>query len=139
MGPNYGYVVQGSPPGSTVKLVTDGAEVRTLMGEQERRAPSEDSLAEEALQRGGYPTGVDMRLHPEKYNPGRVQFIDSMKHLPAVAVPAGSYARFLEQSKAKCEVVSYYNAMYVKVRITTGPKRGVEGWACFGEVSPTFP
>jgi hypothetical protein len=66
------------------------------------------------------------------------QLLGAMAREPGVEIPGGSYARLVEFSQAQCEDFNRFH--FMKVRITSGPRRGAEGWACFMiDVSPTFP
>jgi hypothetical protein len=121
---NYAHITQGDVS-STIHLIRDTPRVRTLIASHsamDRHA----ELVERAALREGAPDVTKARM----------EFLDVMEHEPGVEVPGRSYARLLEASNASC----HGPHTYVKVRITTGPRWGAEGWACyFTEISPTFP
>jgi len=97
----------------TVRLTTDNPKVRELIADQAKR-------------RSVFP-------------PDKAAFLEAMRLEPGIDVPSGSSARLLETSDALCgrEVEG---ATEERVRITTGPKTGVEGWACFRtELWPSYP
>jgi hypothetical protein len=89
------------------KLVFDSLELRRLIAEQESR---------------------NQEL-PEPI-PGRSQFLDAVRRQPGVSVPPGPYARQLERSKASCEPGQSKVGRLTRIRITTGPLKGMEGWVC---------
>jgi hypothetical protein len=75
---------------------------------------------------------------PQKVAPSTAQLRDAMAREPGVVVPGGSYVRLLEFSRAQCEDFNHFN--FMKVRVTSGRRKGAEGWACFmTDISPTFP
>ncbi len=103
-----------------IRLVVDSPEVRQLIVNQEAEIASED-LQDESRQ-------------PEKYMPRRLAFIASMDRQPFIMVVAqNSYCRFLKQTRASCSKNPFSDGSYMKVRITTGPSKGQEGWSCMSE------
>lgn len=97
----------------TVRLTTDSSEVRELISDQAKRS--------------------------HVFPPDKAAFLAAMRHEPGVDVPSGSYTRPLESSNALCGD-SVEGATEEKVRITSGVKTGVEGWACLRtEIWSSFP
>ncbi len=60
---------------------------------------------------------------------GRGEFLEAMAKMPGFLVPYRSQCEVVERSRAACGP-PLYNELFVKVRITTGPMRGKEGWVC---------
>jgi hypothetical protein len=69
----------------------------------------------------------------ELYIPERVAFLGAMAALPGAMVPAGSYCRIVERSQAICSDIPMSNPDYIRVRITSGPSKGLQGWGCLGD------
>jgi hypothetical protein len=123
-----------------VLLVSDSPEVRRLIadedaGEEEvNRFWREHHSAEEIHQRL-----MDMAQHPERYPPGRSEFLETMTHMPGVYVEGRSYCSVIVRSKSTCGRLPIETASYLLVRISTGPSRGKEGWICESKVAGQFP
>ena len=63
--------------------------------------------------------------------PARKDFLEAMARAPGIIVPEKTYCRILTTSKVHC-ASQFSTQVYLKVRITTGPYRGSEGWGCEG-------
>ncbi len=81
---------------------------------------------------------LDAHLNPERYAPGRKEFLSAMSQQPGVMVPEKTYVRVLAGSGAMCNLEPVYTFTFVKVRITSGPLRGLEGWACQWDVPGVY-
>jgi hypothetical protein len=101
------------------KLVFDSHTVRRLIAEQETRD-----------QGGANPYDAE----------GRLQFFNAVRDQPGVVVLESPYARELELSKAHCEPNSSSPpGRLARIRITTGPLKGKEGWVCqHHDIAPTL-
>ncbi len=125
--------------GSHARLVEDNSEVQRLLSVQKTRDDEvakfwrEKHTSQEHLERI-----QDMLVNPEQYAPGRKEFLLAMSRQPGVTVPEETYARLLEYSDAHCTPMPGYSTVYIKVRITTGPFMGREGWVCEDDVGRTF-
>ena len=75
---------------------------------------------------------TDEREHPERYIPERIAFLNAIARTPNKTIPPNSYCRILQRSAAICSRIPQDNPYYVKVRITSGPAKGQEGWGCLG-------
>jgi hypothetical protein len=85
------------------KLVLDSPEVRRLILLQESRTSD---------------------------SPEHVRFIAAMAEQPGIEIPARSYARLVESSRARCGDDPTNHENYLRVRVTTGALKGEEGWTC---------
>ncbi|HVO98062.1 MAG TPA: hypothetical protein VMT15_08340 [Bryobacteraceae bacterium] len=77
-----------------------------------------------------------LQKNPDRYNPGRRNFLSSMAQQPAESIPPSSYLRLLENSKVKCSN-PLYTTTFIKVRVTSGPLVGRVGWVCEDDVFRT--
>jgi len=75
----------------------------------------------------------ELGQHPDRYIPERIAFLDAMARAPGVTVSGESYCRIINRSKAMCDRHPGPNPTYFKVRISSGPSKGQEGWGCLGE------
>jgi hypothetical protein len=123
-------------PGSVTKLVADSVEVRRLLaGAAGREAQAERSRRELSNDQQVQLMN-DMEARPERYMAERRKFLDSMGRQPGVFVAGEQYFRILEQSPAGCADDPVTTSNYLRVRVTTGPSKGSEGWACSRDVQP---
>lgn len=68
-----------------------------------------------------------------------VEFIAALAAQPSNLVAQNSYVQVLERSRASCARDPRVTDVYVRVRITSGPSRGKEGWLCQDkDFSPTI-
>jgi len=81
----------------------------------------------------------EMRQHPAQYLGGRLNLLDWMALQAGGVVEGQQYFRLLEQSAVGCDLVPIPSAVFVRVRVSTGPLAGHEGWACSLDVQPRFP
>jgi hypothetical protein len=135
-----------------VRLILQSEEVRKLVARQSAFAPQDRAevdrfsrdfarLWAEATQESNNmePGAAEgrvkraMQASAERYIPERVAFFSAMTRAPSVLVPGGSYCRIIEQSQAICSNDPSSNPEYVRVVITSGPSKGVEGWGCEGD------
>jgi len=82
---------------------------------------------------------TEAQKHPEQYLIERMRLIDSIGRQPGVFVEGQQYYRVPEQSDVGCDLILIHSANYVRVRVTTGPLKDREGWACDLEVQPDGP
>ena len=142
--PNYEDVTDRSRP---VRVVLDSEEVRRLISQQDAFAPNEQKeidvyfqailLLGQAVDREQTNEACrryeEAKKNAEHYIPERVVFLDAMARAPAVQVAPNSYCRVLQRSQAKCTRDPEFTCEFVKVRITSGPSKGQEGWGCEGD------
>lgn len=120
-----------------VHLIVDSPEVERLLGEDGA------NVAEEQLY-GSVPKRieeyVELHQHPERYAPKHIAFLNIIAKQPAEAVPLGSHARALKTSHAHCQRTPVPSSdIYAYFRVTTGPLKNREGWACMsGDFAPTL-
>jgi hypothetical protein len=133
--PDRQYSIHGAGSNASVILVFDSPVVRKLV--------SDENVREEGVNRSWQGTHTneerikrvqDMGRHPEKYPPGRSEFLGAMANMPGIYVPSKSYCRVLERSESKCGPTPIHTSVYVLVRGTTGRSRGTTGWVCDGNV-----
>jgi hypothetical protein len=77
---------------------------------------------------------LDSLDNAERYAQGRKEFLLAMSQQPGVLVPEKTYVRVLAGSGAVCGLIPGYSFTFVKVRVTSGPFLGREGWMCQGDV-----
>jgi hypothetical protein len=134
--PRYACV---TAPGSVTKLVADSPEVRRLLGDAADQDAEKDRLRRQLSWEQQMQLVVDMDKHPERYMAERRKFLDAMLRLPGVLVAGQQYFSILGQSAAGCAVDPVSTSFYLRVRTTTGPAEGSEGWACSRDVQPIGP
>lgn len=135
LNPNYRYVTRDN---STTKLVTESSEVRRLLAE----GRTQDEKRELQLREGTHDQQVqhveDIELHPDLYMVERRKLLSAMGRQPGVLVTGKQYFRVIEQSSVLCANDPITTgAEYVKVQVSTGPAKGIVGWACSADVQPT--
>jgi hypothetical protein len=136
--PGHFWRIYGDARG--VLLASDTPEVRQLIKDEDAREEEvshfwrEGHTREERVQRIG-----EMRMHPDRYPPGRSSFLSAMAQAGGMVVPSNSYCEVIEWSKSKCGKSPVETAVYVRVRVTTGRSRGATGWACNAYVKQEFP
>jgi hypothetical protein len=114
-----------------VQLISDSPDVQLLILAQEKSDAPELRWLKESRSHDERVRGVqDRRQHPERYAPTLLSFLEAMAAKPAFAVRGGTTCRLVERSQARCTPDPLDTHAYVKVRITEGPKRGQQGWAC---------
>jgi hypothetical protein len=126
--------------GSRAYLVEDNPEVDRLLSVQKARDDKVNEFwREKHTQQEGMKRVDDMWRNPERYAPGRREFLGAMSQQPGVSVPEKTYARLLESSGAYCTPGPVYSTtVYIKVRVTSGPLIGQEGWVCEDDIARTF-
>lgn len=123
-----------------VRLIVDSERVQRLISHQDAVQQNERAgvvlfLKDEGrlLEQGSPRELDDLLKHPEKYIPSRIAFLDAMDREPAIVVQRKSFCRILKRSNAICARGPVENPDFVKVRVTSGPDRGIEGWGCLGD------
>jgi hypothetical protein len=125
--------------GSETRLIDGSPEVDRLLSIQKARDTVADLMwkkqvnKEEAMKRF-----LDSLVNPERYAPGRKKFLLAMSQQPGILVPEKTYVRVLAGSGAECGPIPGHSFTFVRVRVTSGPLRGREGWVCQGDVGGTF-
>jgi hypothetical protein len=124
--------------GSHTRLVEDSPEVERLLSVQKTRdTEANEFWREKHTDEEGLKHIEDMLMRPERYAPGRKEFLAAMFNQPGISVPERTYARLLEYSGARCTPRPGYSTVYIKVRITSGPLLGQQGWICEDNVGRT--
>lgn len=115
--------------GRDIRLVLDSDEIQRLVAQQSAFEPQERIEVHRHFAAGSPSTEREI----EKFIPERITFLKTMGRAPTVAVPAKSYCRVLQRSNAVCSPRPIENPTYIRVRITSGPLKGREGWGCEGD------
>jgi len=119
-------------PGSFTRLVNDSPGVRQMIAEASWR----DEEAERSL--GALPDQKraelvkDMLLHPDRYVTERRKLLAEMARQPASMVAGRQDAIVIGRSEARCGGDPVDTNRFIKVRVSTGPSTGTEGWYCQG-------
>ena len=125
--------------GRETRLVNDSPEVERMLSIRKVRDTEAEKLWSKHLNREEATNRVsDAQVNPEHYAPGRKEFLMAMSQEPGVLVPEKTYVRVLAGSGAMCNLEPVYTFTFVKVRITSGPLRGREGWACQWDVPGVY-
>ena len=66
-------------------------------------------------------------------------FRDDLFKMPGFSVPVKSYCSIIERSTSKCGPTPEATAVYVMIKVTSGPSLGKQGWACETFVHQLFP
>lgn len=132
--PRYACVTR---PGSTTRLVTDSAEVRHLLDDGAKSPETATRLMQERTREEGAALVAEMLEHPERYMRERKALLGAMDRQAGVIVTGQQYFRVLEQSEARCANDPLGTAEFIRVRVTTGPVKRAEGWACMRDLQPT--
>lgn len=132
--PRYACVTR---PYSLTKLVADSPEVRRLLAAAPSRDMERDNFQKGRTQEEQIQLNLEMTKHPEQYLADRMSLIDSIGRQRGVLVEGQQYFRVLEQSDVGCDLIPIHSAVYIRVRVTTGPHKDREGWACDLDVQPT--
>lgn len=64
---------------------------------------------------------------------------DELFKMPGFSVPVKSYCSIIERSTSKCGPTPEATAVYVMIKVTSGPSLGKQGWACEIFVHQIFP
>jgi hypothetical protein len=120
--PDHAYRTR-SQVSNNVRLLIDSSEVRHLITVEETRVAKDAAMRKTPVTPGHYPLE-------------HLEFLEAMNRQLANTAPIASYARLLIRSHAPCEADPTMSPKFVKVRITSGDKRGVEGWVCEDELAP---
>lgn len=114
-----------------VRLVSDSPDVRLLIFEQENRDAGELHWLQETRNHDERVHGIEeRRRNPERYAPALRSFIEAMAAKPSFAVRGGDACRLVQRSHARCTPDPLDTFAYVKVQMTKGRNKGLEGWAC---------
>jgi hypothetical protein len=120
---------------SAERIILDSSQVRRLISAQARI----DLLSEQSLRdlppRDRARQIGDMIAQSAKHVGARDEFIAAVVSEPGIVIERGTYYRELRNSKAKCAADAISNLTYVKIRIISGARKGLEGWRC-GSAEP---
>jgi hypothetical protein len=64
---------------------------------------------------------------------------DDLLKMPGFIVPVKSYCSIIERSTSKCGTTPEATAVYLMIKVTSGPSVGKQGWACQTYVHQLFP
>ena len=124
--------------GTTVPLAENSSEVEHLLSGQKGHDIEMEQF------RGVKQSAADAaeRIHvmatdPDHYSPGRKEFLLAMARQSGVLVPGNSYVRLLQSSGVRCNLDTTFSTTFIKVRITSGPLKGREGWVCEDDIQRT--
>jgi len=129
--------------GVLARIIEDNPAVESLFSAERSRDAEADRLMRDVL---SHTEGLsdtegakwfEIMRNPERITPGRREFLLAMSRQSGISVPGGTYARSLESSGPKCTLHPQELSAYIKVRITSGPFRGREGWVCEDDVFRT--
>jgi hypothetical protein len=117
-----------------LRIVLDSPKVRRLLDDQSKLDEAADALNQRKLNEAGDALGVEiigkMLKYPEKYTPGRSQFLQSMANEPSLDLPKGTYLWTSQKSNAKCFLDAVSSTVFEKVRVVSWHNHGREGWTC---------
>ena len=123
-----------------IRLVVDSTRVRSLISQQDALGPGENEAVHRFFNDEHRLSAQNNRdelhrilTHPEIYIPDRITFLDAMAMEPTTTVQRGSFCRILQRSRAICSRHPQENPSFVRVRVTSGKEKGVEGWGCLGD------
>jgi hypothetical protein len=138
--PNRQDWIYSGSSNSQVLLAYDSPEIRRLLADEDAR----EEEFKQFWRDKHTPKDADQRIrdehmHPERYPPGRQEFLRAVTNMPGFAVASKSYCRVIERSKAGCGPHSNDGSVYVLVRVTTGRSRGKTGWVCNSNAPGFFP
>ncbi len=114
-----------------LQLVADSRAVQRLISDEE----AVEKAVLDSWQKGSTPESTGQKLkdvadHPERYTPGRSQFLLEMQEQPGVVVRSPAHVKILGTSLAACTVTPFATTNFVNVRVSEGPDRGKAGWIC---------
>lgn len=134
--PDYAYRTR---PYSVTRLTLDSPGVRRLLAAAGAREKEENEYWRGQNQEAQLQQIEDMELHPERYMVERSKLLNAMAQQPGFEVTGEQYFREIDQSDAGCAKEPASSSNYVLVRVTTGPLKGREGWACDADVKRRGP
>jgi hypothetical protein len=119
-----------------IRLVADSPAVRRLISDEEKV----EKAVLDSWQKNSKPGNAEQQLndvaaHPERYTPGRKNFLTAMQQQPAVVVHGQVHFEVVDTSLAACTLTPFATENFVSVRMLEGPDRGKEGWLCSDKIS----
>jgi hypothetical protein len=130
--PDYAYIARDE---FATRLVLDSPAVEQLLSRNDLIAGQDWPGHTDQERIHGY---ADSDEHPEKFEAQRHALKNALADHPSVSILGQPYFRLLRQSTASCEPSGRNSSdVYILVRVTTGPSKGKEGWACTRDVGPT--
>lgn len=131
--PRYAYVTGESTP----RLVRDSPEVRRLLEQAWRHNLVAGELWVGRTEQEVVQLEYDINTQRDKYMTERRALFADMARQPGITVTGKQYFRLLRESATVCDPFGpIASDVYVLVRVTTGPAKGAEGWACNRDVQP---
>ena len=130
--PNYAY---RTGENSTTRLILNSEQVQQLLLKAATRDLVAGQVRWERTEQERIQLEFDVEKHPDKYAAEREAVSETLAQQPGVTVIGKQYFRLLRDSVAPCDLSGRISSdTYILVRVTTGPAKGVEGWACSEEV-----
>jgi len=124
--------------GGKTHLAEDSPEVeRLLSGQKARDSEMETFWHGKHSQDDTSERFRVMATDPDRYSPGRREFLLAVSQQSNVTVPEQSYVRLLRHSGVRCNLNATYTTTFIKVRITSGALRDREGWVCEDDIQRT--
>jgi hypothetical protein len=132
--PRYAFV---TGEGSTTRLVQDSPKVGRLLEQAWRHNLVAGEMWAGRTEQEVVQLEYDINTHRDKYMTERRTLFAYMARQPGIIVTGKQYFRLLRQSATVCDPYGpIASDVYVLVRVTTGPAKGAEGWACDRDVQP---
>jgi hypothetical protein len=116
--------------------VADSPQVRRLLSEAANLEAEKHRSRQALPDPQQVQLTIDMRAHPKRYMAERSKLIETMAQQAGILVTGEQYFRILEESPAGCADDPVTTSNYLRVRVSTGPSKGSEGWACSRDVQP---
>lgn len=129
---DYAYI---SASELTTRLVLDSPAVERLLDRNDLIAGKDwpHHTDQERIQ--GYQY---VEEHLEEFKAERQVLLDTMAKQPGFTVEGRQSFRLLRESSVSCEPSGHSSSsIFILVRVSTGPSKGMEGWTCTKDVAPT--
>jgi hypothetical protein len=101
-----------------IRLVADSPAVRRLISDEEKV----EKAVLDSWQKNSKPGNAEQQLndvaaHPERYTPGRKNFLTAMQQQPAVVVHGQVHFEVVDTSLAACTLTPFATENFVSVRM----------------------
>jgi hypothetical protein len=127
-------IIQGKE-NQEIQLVTDSTAVRLMISNEE----AVERAVLDSWQKNSRPENTEQQMkdveeHPERYTPGRNNFLALMEQQPRVIVHGRAHLDIVKTSGAPCTLIPLASPDFADVRVREGPDRGKEGWLCSDQI-----
>lgn len=130
--PDYAYI---STSELTTHLVLDSPSVERLLDRDDLISGKDWPHHTDQERLRGYQY---VQEHVEEFRAERHVLLAAMANQPGFTVEGRQSFRLLRESSASCEPSGQSSSsIFILVRVSTGPSKGAEGWACTKDVAPT--